>query len=72
MLHNPLGTKADNDREGFQFSYADLRFGVFDSIESPDLTVRGLRSARQPIDILVRLLQRPGEVVTREELQKDL
>ena len=52
-----------------------LRFGVFDlDPKAGELRKKGMkvRLQGQPIDILVLLLQRPGEVVTREELQKDL
>jgi cholera toxin transcriptional activator len=31
-----------------------------------------VRLQGQPVEILVMLLQRPGEIVTREELQKKL
>ena len=52
-----------------------LRFGVFDlDPKAGELRKKGMkvRLQGQPIGILVLLLQRPGEVVTREELQKDL
>jgi Tol biopolymer transport system component/DNA-binding winged helix-turn-helix (wHTH) protein len=52
-----------------------LRFGLFEL----DLTARELRKSGvriklqdQPFQILAMLLERPGEIVTREELQKRL
>jgi TolB-like protein/DNA-binding winged helix-turn-helix (wHTH) protein len=52
-----------------------LRFGVFElDPRTGELRKKGmkLRLQGQPSEILVMLLQRPGEVVTREELQKNL
>ena len=52
-----------------------LRFGVFElDSKAGELRKNGMkvRLQGQPIEILVLLLQRPGEIVTREELQKDL
>jgi Tol biopolymer transport system component/DNA-binding winged helix-turn-helix (wHTH) protein len=52
-----------------------LRFGVFElDPKAGELRKNGMkvRLQGQPIEILVLLLQRPGEIVTREELQKDL
>jgi len=51
------------------------RFGVFELDPSTgELRKKGLkiRLQGQPVEILIMLLQRPGEVVTREELQKKL
>jgi TolB-like protein/Tfp pilus assembly protein PilF len=52
-----------------------VRFGlfVFDP-HSGDLRKQGrkIRLEGQPVQILVKLLERPGELVTREELQKEL
>jgi TolB-like protein/DNA-binding winged helix-turn-helix (wHTH) protein/Flp pilus assembly protein TadD len=52
-----------------------LKFGIFEA----DLDARELRKAgkllplqEQPFQLLVMLLQRPGEVVTREEMQASL
>lgn len=56
-------------------SRSALRFGVFElDPKAGELRKKGMkvRLQGQPIDILVLLLQRPGEIVTREELQKDL
>jgi TolB-like protein/DNA-binding winged helix-turn-helix (wHTH) protein/tetratricopeptide (TPR) repeat protein len=52
-----------------------LRFGVFEAdIQSGELTRRGrrVRLQEQPFNVLVMLLQRPGELVTREELHSRL
>jgi DNA-binding winged helix-turn-helix (wHTH) protein len=51
------------------------RFGVFElDLRSRELHKQGMkvRLQGQPFDILAMLSQRPGEVVTREELQKKL
>jgi TolB-like protein/DNA-binding winged helix-turn-helix (wHTH) protein/cytochrome c-type biogenesis protein CcmH/NrfG len=52
-----------------------FRFGVFELDPlAGELRKKGMkiRLQGQPVDILVILLQRPGETVTREELQKKL
>lgn len=52
-----------------------LRFGVFEfDPRSRELRKRGMkiRLLGQPVEVLSMLLERPGEVVTREELQKRL
>jgi len=52
-----------------------LRFGVFElDPQAGQLRKRGMRIRLQgqPVDILVMLLRRPGETITREELQKKL
>jgi TolB-like protein/DNA-binding winged helix-turn-helix (wHTH) protein/Tfp pilus assembly protein PilF len=52
-----------------------LRFGVFEvDLQTGELRKSGLKTKLQekPFQILVLLLKRPGEVVTREELQKAL
>jgi TolB-like protein/DNA-binding winged helix-turn-helix (wHTH) protein/Tfp pilus assembly protein PilF len=52
-----------------------LRFGVFElDPQAGELRKKGMkiRFQGQPVEILVMLLQRPGEVVTRDELQKKL
>jgi TolB-like protein/DNA-binding winged helix-turn-helix (wHTH) protein/Tfp pilus assembly protein PilF len=52
-----------------------LRFGVFElDPRTGELRKKGMkiRLQGQPVDILVMLLQRPGETVTREDLQKKL
>jgi TolB-like protein/DNA-binding winged helix-turn-helix (wHTH) protein len=52
-----------------------IRFGVFEvDLHSGDLRKNGLkvRLTGQPFQVLAMLLQRPGEVVTREDLEKRL
>src|SRR6266478_3615009 len=52
-----------------------LRFGVFEvDLRAGELTKRGLRIRlqEQPFQVLAMLLAQPGELVTREELQKKL
>ena len=52
-----------------------LRFGVFElDPRAGELRKKGMkiRLQGQPVEILVMLLQRPGETITREELQKKL
>src|SRR6266516_760411 len=52
-----------------------LRFGVFEvDLRAGELTKRGLRIRlqEQPFQVLAMLLEKPGELVTREELQKKL
>src|SRR5579863_4216014 len=52
-----------------------LRFGVFElDLRSGELWKHGLRVRlqEQPFQVLVMLLEHPGELVTREELQKRL
>lgn len=50
-----------------------IRFGVFElDTKSRQLSRGGIRIrlSQQPIQVLCLLLERPGEIVTREELQK--
>src|SRR6201998_225902 len=52
-----------------------LRFGVFElDLRAGELRKHGLRVGlqEQPFQVLAALLEHPGEVVTREELQKKL
>ncbi len=52
-----------------------LRFGVFElDRRAGELRKKGMqiRLQGQPVDILTMLLERPGETITREELQKKL
>src|SRR5436305_4856510 len=52
-----------------------LRFGVFDlDLRAGELRKHGLRVRlqEQPFQVLAMLLEHPGEVVTREEVQKTL
>src|ERR1700688_1825700 len=61
-------------REDDQFR-GRLRFGIFElDLRAGELRKHGLRIRLQgqPFQVLAMLLDRPGEVVTREELQKNL
>src|SRR5712691_356502 len=61
--------------KGASASRRVVRFGAFEfDLQSGELRKHGLRIKLQgqPIDVLTMLLQRPGDVVTREELQKRL
>jgi TolB-like protein/DNA-binding winged helix-turn-helix (wHTH) protein/Flp pilus assembly protein TadD len=52
-----------------------LRFGVFEAdVRTGELTKRGkrVRLQQQPFQLLALLLERPGELVTREELSSKL
>src|SRR5262244_3041615 len=52
-----------------------LRFGVFEvDLRAGELTKRGLRIRlqEQPFQVLAMLLEKRGELVTREELHKKL
>jgi hypothetical protein len=52
-----------------------LRFGVFElDLRAGELRKHGLRVRlqEQPFQVLAKLLEHPGEVVTREELQSFL
>jgi transposase len=52
-----------------------IRFGVFEAdLEAGELRKQGLKIKlqEQPFQILTLLLARPGQVVTRDELQKTL
>src|SRR5208337_2851387 len=52
-----------------------LRFGVFEAdVQTGELTKQGrrIRLQGQPFQLLVMLLEKPGQVVTREELRSRL
>src|SRR5260370_36710109 len=52
-----------------------IRFGIFEvDLQAGELRRQGFRVKlqEQPFQVLIMLLNRPGEVVTREELQKKL
>src|SRR6204780_1320231 len=56
-------------------SSACLRFGVFEAdLRNGELTKQGkrLRLQEQPFQLLAMLLERPGELVTREEVRQRL
>src|SRR5512134_3085766 len=55
--------------------YGLVRFGVFEAdLRAGELRKNGvkIRLPGQPFEVLAAMLERPGEVVTREELQKRL
>jgi DNA-binding winged helix-turn-helix (wHTH) protein len=55
--------------------FLPIRFGIFEvDLQSGELRKQGykVKLQEQPFQVLVMLLERPGEVVTREELQKKL
>jgi TolB-like protein/DNA-binding winged helix-turn-helix (wHTH) protein/Tfp pilus assembly protein PilF len=52
-----------------------IRFGVFElDLRAAELRKQGLKLklAGQPFDVLAMLVERPGEIVTREEIEKKL
>ena len=52
-----------------------LRFGVFDfDLRSGELRKQGrrVRLEGQPVQVLIKLLEKPGELITREDLRKEL
>src|SRR5579862_2603917 len=52
-----------------------LRFGLFElDLRSAELWKQGrkVRLEGQPVQVLICLLKRPGELVTREELRQEL
>src|SRR5436305_1282896 len=54
---------------------APIRFGIFEvDLQAGELRRQGLKIKlqKQPFQVLTMLLERPGEVVTREEIQKQL
>jgi Tol biopolymer transport system component/DNA-binding winged helix-turn-helix (wHTH) protein len=60
---------------GFQQQQAAFRFGVFEiNPHTRELRKHGVRLKvqDQPLQILLLLLEHPGEIVTREEIQKRL
>jgi eukaryotic-like serine/threonine-protein kinase len=55
--------------------FLPIRFGIFEvDLQAGELRRQGykVKLQEQPFQVLVLLLERPGEVVTREELQKKL
>jgi DNA-binding winged helix-turn-helix (wHTH) protein len=52
-----------------------IRFGIFEvDLHAGELRRQGVKVKlqQQPFELLAMLLERPGEVVTREEIQKRL
>ena len=73
----PVVNLADRAQEGAvpELSHRAVRFGVFEvDLRSAELRKQGLRVRlqEQPFQVLAALLERPGEVVTREELIRRL
>src|SRR5947208_7229729 len=66
--------RRDNDKLALRMpglSHRSLRFGAFEvDLERAELRKQGLRVRlqEQPFQVLAALLERPGEVVSREEL----
>jgi len=61
--------------EATRRSKRELRFGVFSvDLDAAELRKQGhrIRLQEQPFQVLAMFLERPGEVVTREELRKKL
>src|SRR5436190_8941706 len=61
--------------EEFRPSHGTVRFGIFElDADAGELRKQGTRMKlqKQPLQMLQVLLQRPGEVVTREELQQKI
>lgn len=59
--------------QGAQYPDGPLRFGVFElDLRTGELRKQGLRVKlqEQPFQVLAMLVARPGQVVTREELQR--
>ncbi len=55
--------------------FLPIRFGIFEAdLQAGELRRQGykVKLQEQPFQVLVMLLERPGEVLTREELQKQL
>ena len=70
-LHFTLGQPMKEQRP----SASPIRFGVYEvDLVSEELRKNGLkiRLTDQPFQVMTILLERPGQVVTREELQKKL
>src|SRR5271167_710932 len=61
--------------QGTRSSQRDMRFGVFEiDVQARELRKKGskVRLQQQPFELLLVLLDRPGEVVSREELRQKL
>jgi len=70
-----LALPAATTMEAISHSHRTLRFGVFDvDLRTAELRKHGvrIRLEEQPFHILALLLERPGELVTREELRQRL
>src|SRR5215813_2034293 len=63
------------DKFSVDSSSSVIRFGAFEAdLEAGELRRKGMKVKlqEQPFQVLAALLERPGKVVTREELQKRL
>src|SRR5262245_52874074 len=72
MLNSQTSVGCDCRMPADNTSSAILRFGVFEAdLRAGELRKQGKRVKlqEQPFQVLTVLLQRPGEVVTREELR---
>jgi TolB-like protein len=61
--------------ESFTRAPRTVRFGVFDlDLRSGELRKQGrrIRLEGQPVQVLIKLLEKPGELITREDLRKEL
>ena len=61
--------------ESFAHRPLNIRFGVFDfDLRSGELRKQGrrVRLEGQPLQVLIKLLERPGELISREDLRKEL
>ncbi|HLN02661.1 MAG TPA: winged helix-turn-helix domain-containing protein [Bryobacteraceae bacterium] len=61
--------------ESFARTPHTVRFGVFDlDLRSGELRKQGrhVRLEGQPVQVLIKLLEKPGELITREDLRKEL
>ena len=61
--------------ESFARAPHTIRFGVFDlDLRSGELRKPGrrIRLEGQPVQVLIKLLEKPGELITREDLRKEL
>jgi TolB-like protein/DNA-binding winged helix-turn-helix (wHTH) protein/Flp pilus assembly protein TadD len=69
------GVKVHLSMQETEHSHSRLRFGVFEmDLRTGELRKHGMqvRLQKQPFQVLAMLLEHAGEVVTREELQKNL
>ncbi len=75
MLHSGVRTKLTASMQEAHPLPELLRFGIFElDLRAGELRKNGLRVRlqEQPFQVLAMLLERPGEIVGRQELQKKL
>jgi DNA-binding winged helix-turn-helix (wHTH) protein len=73
--HTPQGEKEPPMAQVAPSSPRTIRFGVFElDLKAGELRKQGvkIKLQEQPFQILVMLLEHPGEIVTREEIQQKL